>query len=653
MGAFSVRRAYAGHLRHALPVLALGIGGWVLAHRLGTSDWTDLQSALRAVGPWQWTGAVGFTILSFLALGRYDALFHQRFGTGIGAKQARHAGMQAVALSQVIGFGTLTGGLVRWRALPSLSMWQATQISVAVTISFLVCLASINGGLLIFGQGATAFGAAAAVIGGLMVLGVGVGLRLATPHLTRLGLMTSDLARLWAWSALDIGAAAAVLWCLLPGGAGDVPFLTILTAYSLALGAGLISNAPGGVGAFDLTFLALVPGSDPDGVLAALLAFRVIYYVAPAAIALLALARGTTSQAASPLETLDDARAQNVLATTAPADWQLWHDGGDLVAGPNGTWFLRRCAGTVTAIGGVVGAKLQSADLIALRHHAAQMGGRALIYKCNGRQAAQARAAGWTVLRTARDALITPATWSPDRPACRQLRRKVRHAIQSGVRVERGSLVLPLHQMAHIAALWAHQSGGERGFSMGQFKPERLARQVVFLAWDQNRLLGFVTFHQRGADWTLDLVRHLPHIPDGTMHHLCATAIRAAHIAGIARVSLAAAPDVGATLRGKPLWGDTGLTQFKQSFGPIWAARYICAPTRATLIIGGATVGLAVRWPWLFGTTKRPGHRVPSPVSPDDRRSETLFFDLKPTRTHAMRHRMKPCAATPGPAAPE
>ena len=62
-------------------------------------------------------------------------------------------------------------------------------------------------------------------------------------------------------------------------------------AYLLALGAGLISGAPGGVGPFELALLSVLPQEASTEVLAAALAFRMIYYALPAMLAGLILIR--------------------------------------------------------------------------------------------------------------------------------------------------------------------------------------------------------------------------------------------------------------------------------------------------------------------------------------------------------------------------
>ncbi|PZO08925.1 MAG: hypothetical protein DCF25_21975 [Leptolyngbya foveolarum] len=80
--------------------------------------------------------------------------------------------------------------------------------------------------------------------------------------------------------------AAAVLYTLIP--LGDIGYFSFLNIYLLAMGAGVISSVPGGAGVFETVVILLLDGKVlGDAVLAALLAYRIIYYLLPFAIALI------------------------------------------------------------------------------------------------------------------------------------------------------------------------------------------------------------------------------------------------------------------------------------------------------------------------------------------------------------------------------
>jgi uncharacterized membrane protein YbhN (UPF0104 family) len=80
---------------------------------------------------------------------------------------------------------------------------------------------------------------------------------------------------------LDLVGISGVLWLLLPPLPGFC-YVQFLQAFMLAMVAGSASQAPGGLGVFDSAFLLLLPAGSPvPQALAALLAFRVIYYGLP------------------------------------------------------------------------------------------------------------------------------------------------------------------------------------------------------------------------------------------------------------------------------------------------------------------------------------------------------------------------------------
>ena len=74
-----------------------------------------------------------------------------------------------------------------------------------------------------------------------------------------------------------------VLYVLLQGKVGFVTLLGALLASSVA---GAITRIPAGLGVLEVVFLSLLPGAYPtDQLLAALLAYRAVFYLGPLMIA--------------------------------------------------------------------------------------------------------------------------------------------------------------------------------------------------------------------------------------------------------------------------------------------------------------------------------------------------------------------------------
>jgi uncharacterized membrane protein YbhN (UPF0104 family) len=83
----------------------------------------------------------------------------------------------------------------------------------------------------------------------------------------------------------DLGFASLAMYALLPA-MPAIDFLTMLVIFVLATLLGFISHAPGALGVFDAAMLIALPQFDKEELLAALLLFRLIYYVIPFALAL-------------------------------------------------------------------------------------------------------------------------------------------------------------------------------------------------------------------------------------------------------------------------------------------------------------------------------------------------------------------------------
>jgi uncharacterized membrane protein YbhN (UPF0104 family) len=86
-----------------------------------------------------------------------------------------------------------------------------------------------------------------------------------------------------ATSALNWALVGSVIWALLPAG---VPYVTVLATLLSAAMAALVTHIPGGLGVLEGVFvLALGEDMPPHVLVAALLAFRVLYYLIPLGVA--------------------------------------------------------------------------------------------------------------------------------------------------------------------------------------------------------------------------------------------------------------------------------------------------------------------------------------------------------------------------------
>ncbi|WP_430635968.1 hypothetical protein [Sphingomonas hankookensis] len=86
----------------------------------------------------------------------------------------------------------------------------------------------------------------------------------------------------------DIACASAALFVLIPGAAPALLPAFVL-AYTLGIVAAVVTHVPGGIGVFEAVVLAVVP-MDRATLFAALIAYRLLYYLLPLGLGILVLA---------------------------------------------------------------------------------------------------------------------------------------------------------------------------------------------------------------------------------------------------------------------------------------------------------------------------------------------------------------------------
>ncbi len=580
-------------LRWCAPLGMAVLCFWALKEHVGLPSLSELGDSLAALPAWKWAGACVLTALSFWALGRYDSVAHRHLRSRLDGPRAQTAGMAAIAFSQTAGFGLITGAYARWRLLPGLSPLQAAQITALVGFTFMVTLSAISGIALILvpvlpGTGWLGFALLAAFCTALAASFFFPALRIGKLKLRWPSLIA--MSALLGWTALDVIAAGSALWLLLPQTA-DIAWSTLITVYFVALGAAILSSAPGGAGPLELTVCALLPDTDTAALLAALVAFRIVYYALPAALAsaLMLLPRRRAKQAKG----ADDAALMGCAkrpADALPADRAraevaiIRQNGGHVqLFGFNQLAILDSPQSSIAFFDPISG--LAEEIFVPFRAYGQRRNGTVCIYKCGPRIGTAARQARWKVLRIAQEAVLRPQSFADKGSTHRQLRRKLRHAKKAGVVVTTAGGSLPLDQMGMIDELWQSTHGTAYGTTMGRFEQGYLARQKIFLAWKDGHLEGFVSLHHSPQEWCLDLIRIRPDAPDGTSHALVRAAIAEAADDAIPRFSLAAVPD--------HRWAkktDPGLRRFKACFAPVWEPRYITAPTWGHMLLSLAEI---------------------------------------------------------------
>lgn len=560
-------------------VLLLGL----LTHRLQGVKPQLVIEALGEVGMTSLFGAGLFTWVSFRAVAGYDRVLHRHLATGIDADRAGRAGFAAIAIGQTVGMGVLSGALVRWRLLPELGFSGALRLSVLVALTFLMTLGLLCVLALCLVPDAPVRCDSTFALGGIVLL-AGAGIACPQPWVPNL----ITLGKLVALAAVDCLGAGAALWLLLPG---DVSIAQIIPAFLIALGAGLVSGAPAGLGGFEIMLLLLLPAVAEPDLIAAVVAWRLVYHAVPAIIGAAMALWLRPGPAPTPAA---DGRCH---AAPQIAEGGLARS-AEMSVHPAGFLAGRTRHGLV--------AMAAVADLAGFAFAARAESRWPVLYKAGGRQAVRARACGMTVMAVAQEAWLDPYSFRLDAPSRAGLRRKLRKALAAGVTyaVEQTP---DWQELAAINARWAASRGGERGFSMGRFDPDYLGGQLVVVARQAGKAVGFASFHralvQGQRIWTLDLMRPDPCAPDGVAHGLILASLGAARDDWVQRLSLAAVP-IGCDPHapGAIAWlgrrfgraSANGLFQFKSAFAPVWQPLYIAGPSTLALAVVGIEIWVRV-----------------------------------------------------------
>ncbi len=274
-------------------VVGLSIAGgclWLTAGHLEALTADTLRGKITDQTAVQTGLAVCCCLISFWAVGRYDTVAHRHLGTGVDVHRARISGTVAVALAQTLGLGVFTGALARWRMLPELSLPTAMRLSGFVSLSFIIGWVFVTALVCVL-FGAPGWARLASIVV-LVLLPFSLAALFWFPIVT-LGMLSLQMPSLPAcgailfWTAVDTTAAAAALWLLIP--MPDLAFAPFLSVFLLALGAGLLTGTPGGVGPFELALLSLLPTIPVVDLMAGVVVFRVLYYAGPAVLAMVAM----------------------------------------------------------------------------------------------------------------------------------------------------------------------------------------------------------------------------------------------------------------------------------------------------------------------------------------------------------------------------
>jgi phosphatidylglycerol lysyltransferase len=313
------------------PILGLGLFAaalWVLHREFEHYDLVDVLGHLREISLGQFALALALTALSYLLLTGYDWLALRYVGKSLAYSRIALESFVSYAFSHNLGVISLDGSLVRYRMLSSWGFGpgEITRMVAFEGVTFWLGFLALGGVLLTL----TPLGVPASwhlpvadsrpigVVLAFLLAVYGIAARVRRSPLALRGFTLEPPSLRMSVAQVGLSCAdwilsAAVLWALLPAADG-LSFGIFVSAYLLAVVAGLISHVPGGVGVFETAMVVLLGSHLPgDVVLGASLAYRIIYYLIPMCVALLLFAGFELAQRRAALT-----RTQDVLAAWVP-----------------------------------------------------------------------------------------------------------------------------------------------------------------------------------------------------------------------------------------------------------------------------------------------------------------------------------------------
>jgi glycosyltransferase 2 family protein len=299
-------------LEYLWPVVGLAavvFSIYLLSKELKGVEVGQVWQAVVDRGPLMFLCAFGSTLLAYAALAWYDRIALMHVGKKLSWPIVSVVSFTAYALGHNIGVSVLSSGLVRYRAYSKMGLNVGEVAIVTAFCAFTFAYGAIFlGGIVLTGEPGllsrlfnfpvgVAFSIGLAMLSFVALYQIGAILKFKPLRIRSFEIAYPKpgiaFRQLFA-APLEIIGAAGIIYFALPDSLNP-GFFIVLGMFLASFCAGLISNAPGGAGVFEIVFfmIMLPGGTSPDDpaaahtkaqILAALLVFRLLYLLIPLAI---------------------------------------------------------------------------------------------------------------------------------------------------------------------------------------------------------------------------------------------------------------------------------------------------------------------------------------------------------------------------------
>jgi uncharacterized membrane protein YbhN (UPF0104 family) len=299
-----IRRAIS-FLRHrqilhklgvAISVTVIGIACYVLFHMLRDIDTFEVIEAIKSTEPRSIALAALFVAAGYFTLTFYDLFAMRTIGRrDIPYRINALAAFTSYSIGHNVGASVFTGGAVRYRIY---SAWGLNAIDVA-KICFIAGLTFWLGNAAVLGLGIAYHPEAASSVDQLpswlnRLIAIAIIICLVS-YVIWVWMRPRNVGR-GPWTVVlpggpltllqigigivDLGFCALAMYTLVPD-EPNLGFIVVAVIFVSATLLGFASHSPGGLGVFDAAMLVGLWQMDREDLLAGMLLFRLLYYIAP------------------------------------------------------------------------------------------------------------------------------------------------------------------------------------------------------------------------------------------------------------------------------------------------------------------------------------------------------------------------------------
>ena len=265
-------------------------------------------------------------------------------------------------------------------------------------------------------------------------------------------------------------------------------------------------------------------------------------------------------------------------------------------------FIMYQCSGASwIALGGPVGPQTRHAALAwSFRELCDRYGGLCSFYQVRAHELPLYLDLGLSLTKLGEEAHVDLSTFSLTGHARAELRSIQNKAAREAMQFSVLTIAETSQHMAELQAIsndWlSHKRAAEKGFSVGRFLPEYIARSPCAVVSDRERIVAFANVLTVGdhEELSIDLMRYEEGAPSGVMDHLLVSLMLWGKAQGYRRFNLGMAPlsgfdqhalaplwsKVGLALsrHGEPFYNFGGLRRYKEKFGPVWTPSYLASP---------------------------------------------------------------------------